>query len=166
VVDQANLFRLVSFFHVLAAIVFAVSGALVASCQRLEVMAFVWFAVITGVGGGTVRDPILGVPVFWVRNPVHVSTGSASGRLTAMIAGFLATFIVRALAIRRGYRCRPSAIRRSASGGRAVPTTRLDASRQSPPLTWRLTAATDRTSGQGVRAALSAARSAATRHRP
>jgi uncharacterized membrane protein YeiH len=73
VVDPANLFRLVHIFDVLAAIVFAVSGALVASRKGLDVMAFMWFAVITGVGGGTVRDLILNVPVFWVENPVHVS---------------------------------------------------------------------------------------------
>ena len=71
--DSANLFRLVHFFDVLAAVVFAVSGSLVASRQRLDVMAFMWFAVITGVGGGTVRDLILNVPVFWVQNPIYVS---------------------------------------------------------------------------------------------
>ena len=71
--DSANLSRLVHFFDVLAAVVFAVSGSLVASRKRLDVMAFMWFAVITGVGGGTVRDLNLNVPVFWVQNPVHVS---------------------------------------------------------------------------------------------
>ena len=71
--DSANLFRLVHFFDVLAAVVFAVSGSLVASRQRLDVMAFMWFAVITGVGGGTVRDLILNVPVFWVQSPIYVS---------------------------------------------------------------------------------------------
>ena len=73
VVDTESLFRLVHFFDVLAAVVFAVSGALVASRKGLDVMGFMWFAVITGVGGGTVRDLILDVPVFWVQNPVHVS---------------------------------------------------------------------------------------------
>ena len=73
VLDPASLFRLVQFFDILAAIVFAVSGALVASRKGLDVMGFMWFAVITGVGGGTVRDLILNVPVFWVQNPAHVS---------------------------------------------------------------------------------------------
>src|SRR5574339_968321 len=73
VVDSAKLFRLVHFFDILAAVVFAVSGALVASRKGMDVMGFMWLAVITGVGGGTVRDLILDVPVFWVRNPVHVS---------------------------------------------------------------------------------------------
>jgi uncharacterized membrane protein YeiH len=72
-VDPANLSRLVHWFDILAAIVFAVSGALVAWRKGLDVMGFMWLAVITGVGGGTVRDLILNVPVFWVQNPVDVS---------------------------------------------------------------------------------------------
>jgi uncharacterized membrane protein YeiH len=71
--DPAHLSRLIHVFDILAAVVFAVSGALVASRKRMDVMGFMWFAVITGVGGGTVRDVILGVPVFWVQNPIHVS---------------------------------------------------------------------------------------------
>jgi len=73
VIDPEGLFWLVQFFDILAAIVFAVSGSLVASRKRMDVMGFMWFAVITGVGGGTLRDLILGVPVFWVQNPAHVS---------------------------------------------------------------------------------------------
>ena len=85
-VDAANLFRLVHFFDILAAVVFAVSGSLVASRKRLDVMAFMWLAVITGVGGGTVRDLILNVPVFWVQNPVHVS----ACLVTAVVMHFVA----------------------------------------------------------------------------
>ena len=48
-VDSANLFRLVHFFDILAAVVFAVSGTLVASRKGMDVMGFMWFAVITGV---------------------------------------------------------------------------------------------------------------------
>jgi uncharacterized membrane protein YeiH len=88
-IDSANLFRLVQFFDVLAAIVFAVSGALVASRQGLDVMAFMWFAVITGVGGGTVRDLILNVPVFWVQNPVYVG----ACLVTAVVMHFVAPLV-------------------------------------------------------------------------
>ena len=66
-IDPTQLFRLVQFFDILAAVVFAVSGSLVASRKGLDLMGFMWFAVITGVGGGTVRDLILNVPVFWLR---------------------------------------------------------------------------------------------------
>src|SRR5690349_21205297 len=72
-VEPENLFRLVHFFDILAAVVFAVSGSLVASRKNLDVIAFMWFAVITGVGGGTVRDLILDVPVFWVQSPAHLT---------------------------------------------------------------------------------------------
>jgi uncharacterized membrane protein YeiH len=51
-----------------AAAVFALTGALVASRKQLDIVGFLWLAVVTGVGGGTVRDLLLGVPVFWVRD--------------------------------------------------------------------------------------------------
>ena len=46
--------------------VFALSGALVAAEKRLTLVTFFFFAVITGVGGGTARDLLIGAPVFWV----------------------------------------------------------------------------------------------------
>src|SRR5215207_2385346 len=86
VVDPANLSRLVHFFDVLAAVLFAVSGALVASRKGMDVMGFMWLAVITGVGGGTVRDLILDVPVFWVQNPVYVSACLVTAAVTHFVA--------------------------------------------------------------------------------
>lgn len=80
---------LVQLFDVLAAVVFAVSGALVASRKGLDVMGFMWLAVITGVGGGTVRDLILNVPVFWVHEPVHVS----ACLVTAVVMHFVAPLV-------------------------------------------------------------------------
>jgi uncharacterized membrane protein YeiH len=88
-VNSANLFRLVHFFDILAAVVFAVSGALVASRKRLDVMGFMWLAVITGVGGGTVRDLILNVPVFWVQSPIYVS----ACLVTAVVMHFVAPLV-------------------------------------------------------------------------
>ena len=52
-------------------------------------MAFMWFAVITGIGGGTVRDLILNVPVFWVQNPVYVS----ACLMTAVVMHFVAPLV-------------------------------------------------------------------------
>ena len=46
--------------------VFAISGALVAAEKRLDFVTFIFFAVMTGVGGGTIRDLLIGAPVFWV----------------------------------------------------------------------------------------------------
>ena len=56
IVESENLFRLLYVFDVLAVVVFAVSGALVASRKRMDVMGFVWLAVVTGVGGGTLLE--------------------------------------------------------------------------------------------------------------
>jgi uncharacterized membrane protein YeiH len=47
--------------------VFAISGALVAAERRQDFFTFVFFAVVTGIGGGTLRDLLIGAPVFWVR---------------------------------------------------------------------------------------------------
>jgi uncharacterized membrane protein YeiH len=46
--------------------VFAASGALLAAAKRQTIVTFIFFAVITGVGGGTVRDLLIGAPVFWI----------------------------------------------------------------------------------------------------
>ena len=46
--------------------VFALSGALVAAEKRQTFVTFVFFAVVTGIGGGTFRDLLIGAPVFWV----------------------------------------------------------------------------------------------------
>jgi uncharacterized membrane protein YeiH len=47
--------------------VFAASGALLAAERRQTLVTFVFFAIATAVGGGTVRDVLIGAPVFWIR---------------------------------------------------------------------------------------------------
>ena len=46
--------------------VFAISGALLAAERKQTLVTFIFFAVVTGVGGGTLRDLLIGAPVFWV----------------------------------------------------------------------------------------------------
>jgi uncharacterized membrane protein YeiH len=46
--------------------VFAVSGALLAAEKKQTLVTFIFFAVVTGVGGGTIRDLLIDAPVFWV----------------------------------------------------------------------------------------------------
>ena len=48
--------------------VFAASGALAAARARQTLVPFSFFALVTGVGGGTVRDLLIGAPVFWVQD--------------------------------------------------------------------------------------------------
>jgi uncharacterized membrane protein YeiH len=47
--------------------VFAATGALAASRKQLDIIGFVFLASVTGIGG-TFRDVILNLPVFWVGN--------------------------------------------------------------------------------------------------
>jgi uncharacterized membrane protein YeiH len=57
---------LVDFLDLFGIAVFAASGALAAAAARQTLVTFAFFALITGVGGGTVRDLLIGAPVFWV----------------------------------------------------------------------------------------------------
>lgn len=46
--------------------VFAASGALAATRAAQTFVTAAFFALVTGVGGGTLRDLLIGAPVFWV----------------------------------------------------------------------------------------------------
>lgn len=48
--------------------VFAASGALAAAKRGQTIVTLSFFALVTGVGGGTVRDLLIGAPVFWVHD--------------------------------------------------------------------------------------------------
>ncbi len=48
--------------------VFAATGALAAAREKHDLVTFAFFAAITGVGGGTLRDLLIGQPVFWVED--------------------------------------------------------------------------------------------------
>ncbi|WP_101341016.1 trimeric intracellular cation channel family protein [Cereibacter azotoformans] len=53
--------------------IFAMTGALVASRKEMDITGFALLGFVTGVGGGTIRDLVLGrTPVFWVQEPAYV----------------------------------------------------------------------------------------------
>jgi uncharacterized membrane protein YeiH len=55
--------------------VFAATGALVASRKQMDLVGFALLGTVTGIGGGTLRDMLLGqAPVFWVRDPTALVT--------------------------------------------------------------------------------------------
>ena len=58
----------------LGVIAFTVTGALVASRKQMDLVGFVVLGTVTGIGGGTLRDVLLGSPVFWVREPAYLIT--------------------------------------------------------------------------------------------
>lgn len=68
-----NVAALVTVLDYGSVLVFALTGALVASRAQLDPVGFVFMAALTAVGGGTLRDLILNrEAVFWVANPAYV----------------------------------------------------------------------------------------------
>lgn len=55
-----------------AVAVFGATGALAAARRKHDIVTFGFFAAVTGVGGGTLRDLLIGAPVFWVGRPAYV----------------------------------------------------------------------------------------------
>ncbi len=54
--------------------VFAITGALVAGRKRMDTFGVVILGCVTAVGGGTLRDVVLGhSPVFWVSSPHYLT---------------------------------------------------------------------------------------------
>lgn len=66
---------------------FAITGALVAARTRQDVITGMFFAILTGVGGGTVRDLLIGAPVFWI---------AQTGYLEVCLAAACAVFLLNA----------------------------------------------------------------------
>jgi uncharacterized membrane protein YeiH len=66
--------------------VFAVSGALLAAERRQTFVTFVFFAVVTGVGGGTLRDLLIGAPVFWVHKNATLLICIGAALLTWLVS--------------------------------------------------------------------------------
>jgi uncharacterized membrane protein YeiH len=57
----------------LGVVAFAISGALVASRKRMDLVGFALLGTVTGIGGGTLRDLLIGqAPVFWVKEPAYL----------------------------------------------------------------------------------------------
>ena len=55
-----------------AVAVFGATGALAAARRKHDIVTFGFFAAVTGVGGGTLRDLLIGAPVFWVAKPEYL----------------------------------------------------------------------------------------------
>ena len=70
--------------------VFAVSGALVAGRkQRFDLLGVAVIAIVTAIGGGTVRDVLLDRhPVFWIEDPTYLLVILSATALTIVCARY------------------------------------------------------------------------------
>lgn len=67
--NEEVLTPILDILDILGIAVFALSGALVAAKERQTFVTMAFFALVTGVGGGTVRDLLIDAPVFWMTDP-------------------------------------------------------------------------------------------------
>lgn len=78
---------LLDILDILGLAIFALTGALLAAKLRQTFVTLAFFALVTGVGGGTVRDLLIGAPVFWMTDPWVAPVCLA----TALVAWFTPT---------------------------------------------------------------------------
>ena len=81
-----NLASVIAYCDLVAVGVFAASGALAAAEKRVDILGFVFFGTVTGVGGGTLRDLLLDVPVFWISDTRYLWLCVACASLTWYLA--------------------------------------------------------------------------------
>ncbi|MDC0739237.1 trimeric intracellular cation channel family protein [Cognatishimia sp. SS12] len=80
----------VAFLDWASVLVFAITGALVASRAQLDLVGFAFIACLTAVGGGTLRDLLLGRdPVFWVGQPGYILVACAAALVVFFTAHLL-----------------------------------------------------------------------------
>lgn len=81
------------YLNIAAIVIFAITGALAAiqSKKEMDIIAVIILGVVTAVGGGTARDVILNLPVFWVVDPSN---------LLAAVAASIVTFFFRSVIVK------------------------------------------------------------------
>ena len=64
---------LLNYLDIIGTLVFAISGAMAAASKKLDLFGAAFIAFVTAVGGGTIRDLLLGVaPVGWMRDTTYI----------------------------------------------------------------------------------------------
>lgn len=64
----------------------AVAGALIAGRKQFDWLGVAVIAGVTAIGGGTVRDLLLGRPVFWIADPVYLQMALIATAFTLIYA--------------------------------------------------------------------------------
>lgn len=81
---------MLTFIYFIAITAEAMSGALAAGRRSMDVFGVAVIAFVTALGGGTVRDVILGnYPIGWTQHPEYVGVVISAGLLTTLIAPYM-----------------------------------------------------------------------------
>lgn len=68
---QVSLFIFI--IEVLGTIAFAISGIRLAAAKGFDWFGAYVVGLVTAIGGGTLRDLLLGIPVFWMQSPMYLA---------------------------------------------------------------------------------------------
>ena len=70
-----------------------VTGALAAGRERMDLFGVTMVALVTALGGGSIRDVLLGhYPLTWVKDPEYVLLVVAAAVITVSVAGIMKYF--------------------------------------------------------------------------
>ncbi len=81
---------LISLLDYTSVLIFAITGALVASRAQLDLIGFAFIACLTALGGGTIRDLLLDRdPIFWIANPTYLGVAAGAAIVVFFTAHLL-----------------------------------------------------------------------------
>ncbi|MCG8427893.1 MAG: trimeric intracellular cation channel family protein, partial [Chromatiales bacterium] len=79
--------HVIFFLDLAGTAVFAISGALAAGRKRMDIFGVVVLGCVTAIGGGTLRDLVLGAtPVFWITDTYYLGIAASAALGTFMLA--------------------------------------------------------------------------------
>lgn len=85
---------LLSVLYIIGITAEAITGALAAGREKMDIFGVIIIACVTAIGGGSVRDVLLGhYPLGWVKHPEYVMIVSTAAVLTVFIAPFIKHFM-------------------------------------------------------------------------
>ncbi len=80
----------ITLLDIIGTLVFAISGALTAAEHKMDLMGVSIIAFVTALGGGTIRDILIGAhPVGWMQNTTYL--------VTVLLGVIIAFFLARQL---------------------------------------------------------------------
>jgi uncharacterized membrane protein YeiH len=80
---------ILSLLEYLGVAVFAVSGAIAAGRKSLDLLGVLVIALVTAIGGGTLRDVLLDRhPVFWIQTPLYLVVILVAAAFTVVYTRF------------------------------------------------------------------------------
>jgi len=71
-------------FDLIGCGIFAISGAIMASQRKMDGVGVLVLAAVTAIGGGTLRDLLLGLPVFWLHETSYIYAITVSSLLAIL----------------------------------------------------------------------------------